>query len=88
MIIIVGILIYCILLVIKRILKPRTFPRRCDYNLENNLLFLLICGAFVSYKVLTDHVTINQLRNRTLHTVISNIFMYILWINFNINVCI
>lgn len=76
MIIIIGILIYCVLLVIKRILKPRTFPRRCDYNLENNLLFLLICGAYVFYRVFVDHITINELRSRAICSTIPNIFMH------------
>ncbi len=62
MIIIIGILIYCFLIVVKRILKPRTFPRRCDYNLENNLLFAIICGVYVLYKVFIENITINQLR--------------------------
>lgn len=76
MIIIVGILIYCVLLVIKRILKPRTFPRRCDYDLENNLLFILICGAYVCYKIFINHVTISELRSRTICSVIPDILMY------------
>lgn len=88
MIIIVGILIYCVLLVIKRILKPRTFPRRCDYDLENNLLFILICGAYVCYKIFIDHVTINELRSWAVCSVIPNIFVRSIWYIFISYICI
>lgn len=88
MIIITGILIYCILLVVKRILKPRTFPRRCDYDLENNLLFLFLCGVYISYKVFINHVTINELRNRVIFSIISNVFIYSIWDIFNLAICI
>lgn len=55
-------LIYCFLVILKRLLKPRTLPRRCDYNLSNNLLFAFICGMYVLYKLFVNNMTAQSLR--------------------------
>lgn len=62
MIFIIAILLYSFLIVIKRILKPRTLPRRCDYVFENNLFFLLVCGLYVAYKLFIQNMTLQGLR--------------------------
>lgn len=62
MIFVIAILIYCILIIIKRILAPRTFPRRCDYVLENNLVFFIICLLYVAYKLFIEKMTFQGFR--------------------------
>jgi hypothetical protein len=62
MIFVILILIYCLLVIIKRILKPRVFPRRCDYNLENNLCFVIICGLYIVYKIFVQKMTLQGVR--------------------------
>ena len=60
MVFVFAIIIYCILVIIKRILKPRVIPRLCDYNFENNLCFVLICGIYVLYKLFIEKLSLEQ----------------------------
>lgn len=62
MVFVFAIIIYCILVIIKRILKPRVIPRLCDYNFENNLCFVLICGIYVLYKLFIEKLSLEQFR--------------------------
>lgn len=62
MVFVIAILIYCFLLIIKRILKPRTIPRLCDYDFENNTCFVIICILFIAYKLFFEKLTLDQLR--------------------------
>ena len=62
MIFVFAIVIYCVLVIIKRILKPRVIPRLCDYNFENNLCFALICGIFVIYKLFIQKLSLEEFR--------------------------
>lgn len=68
MVFVSAILIYCFLVILKRLLKPRTLPRRCDYDLSNNLLFMFICGMYALYKLSIDNMTIQSLRNFSVFT--------------------
>ncbi len=63
MVFVSAILIYCFLVILKRLLKPRTLPRRCDYDLSNNLLFACICSFYVLYKMLVNSMTLQEVRN-------------------------
>lgn len=58
----IAILIYYLLVILKRILKPRVVPRLHKYNIENNLLFTIICIGYIAYKLLIQNMTIEQFR--------------------------
>lgn len=58
----IAIIIYYLLVILKRILKPRIVPRLHEYNLENNLLFTIICISYIAYKLLIQNMTLEQFR--------------------------
>lgn len=62
MIFVAFIFIYCTLEIIRRILKPRTIPRLCDYNFESGTAFIFIIGIYVAFKTLVQGMTLTELR--------------------------
>lgn len=62
MIIIVAILIYCLLIVIKRIYQPRVVKRLHEFDLEVNTWFIIIALAFVAYMIFVKGLTFPKLR--------------------------
>lgn len=62
MTIIIAILIYCLLIVIKRIFQPRVIKRMHEFDLEVNTWFVVICLVYVGYMMIVKDYTLSQLR--------------------------
>lgn len=62
MTIIVAILIYCLLIVIKRIYQPRVVKRLHEFDLEVNTWFIIIILAYVAYMIFVKGFTLPELR--------------------------
>lgn len=62
MVLVFFIFLYCIFEIIRRILKPRTITRLCDYNFETGTAFALSIGAYVFYKIVIKGMTFKELR--------------------------
>ncbi|MBO5478074.1 MAG: hypothetical protein J6A15_10060 [Clostridia bacterium] len=66
MTIIVAILIYCLLIVIKRIFQPRIVKRMHEYDVEVNTWFIIISLVYVAYMMIVKDFTLPELRSFSL----------------------
>lgn len=62
MVIIIGILIYCVLVIIKRIYKPRIVKRLHEFDLSVNFWFIMICLAYSAYMIFVKGLTLHEYR--------------------------
>lgn len=68
MIIIVAILIYCLLIVIKRVYQPRVVKRLHEFDLEVNTWFIIMILVFGLYMIFVKGLTFSELRSFNVFT--------------------
>ncbi len=55
-----AIILYIILFIVRKILLPRTLPRRFEYDFPNNMCFIIICAAYILIQSHINGITINE----------------------------
>lgn len=63
MIFVIMLIVYLILDIVRRILKPRLIPRRYDYDFDSKLAFIIILVLYIVYKMNVCNMSLADIRH-------------------------